>query len=247
MRHGAVLVHAPGLAASRVEEAAGRSWASATGRAAPPEVSIRPRGRGKGYRGGSWTPPGHRAPPAPRSCPTTGHCSLRGPHPDTGPSSCPCTTAPQAALSPPLRRRGRGPACRGRAGPLCLGVKPPRPCILSSPANSGPSGWLERVASSHSPLAGASHCEARATRISTSLYREQGPPVFWLQPDVVAPHLYTGVRAHTQSWELCHARSCGQRVLPKFRDTSSQPSSPTWRAPTTISPSTEKDLREGSV
>lgn len=102
MRHGAVLVHAPGLAASRVEEAAGRSWASATGRAAPPEVSIRPRGRGKGYRGGqldaAWAQsapsppllPHHRPLLAPRASPRHGPFLLPLHY---SPSSCPVPTA----------------------------------------------------------------------------------------------------------------------------------------------------------
>ena len=123
--------------------------------------------------GASWTPPGHRAPPAPRLLPRHRPLLALRVSPRHGPFLLPLHCSPSSCPVP-----GRGPACRGWAGPLCLGVKPPLPCILSSPANSGPSGWLERVTSSHSPLACASHCEARATRISTSLYREQGPPVF---------------------------------------------------------------------
>lgn len=141
---------------------------------------VHPCGRGRATVWASWTPPGHRAPPAPRLLPRHWPLLALRVSPRYGPflrplhcspSSCPVPTA----APPRTRTRLQG---LGWAGPSVPGGQTPLPSILSSPANSGPAGWLERVTSSHSPLACASHCEARATRISTSLYRAQGPPVF---------------------------------------------------------------------
>lgn len=199
MRHRAVLVHAPGLAASRVEEAAGKSWASPTERAVPPKVPIHPRGSGKGYCVGqldaAWTqsapsPPAPAPPPA--NARSEGLTPTRAlpPAPALQPLKLPC---PHRCATPDA-----GPPAGAGLGTLRLGVKPPLPSILSSPANSGPSGWLERVTSSHSPLACASHCEARATRISTSLYRHKDllysdfNLMWW-------PHTYTCACTRTHS------------------------------------------------
>lgn len=141
MRRGAVLVHAPGLAASRAEEAAGKAGPLPLGEQGHRRCPS--MWKGKGYRVGqldaAWTQ-GAPSPPAPApplaTARSEGLTPIRAlpPAPALQPLKLPC---PHRCATPDA-----DPPARAGLGPLCLGVKPhcpPFSAVLLTPGQQA--GW----------------------------------------------------------------------------------------------------------